>query len=244
MGYSADRENQIMRGECVISSNSIKNIFGTLDQSGWLSEQPEEFKRWAISVARSKTLRDGKYLYHAGDTPKGIYGVKSGSLEIEFPLVAEASEMVSFLRTSEGFWIGDAALLSRTNRIISIVSVGDCDLVFFPARAIKKLLAEQPHHWSSFYELIARNTLTVVRLLAESLSLTVKARVCRMLISLSENRLEAQITQDSLAKMLGIARPTLRRCLLDLTATSAIEVGYGKIRILNKTVLEHYKDEQ
>lgn len=207
-----------------------------------MAEQPDGFKEWAQRVARLRTFKTGQYLYHAGDAPDGLYGLRSGSVEIEFPLLAEAP--VSLLRTTEGFWIGDAALLSETNRIVSIVAVKECTFVYLPGTAVKKLLAEEPQHWRSFYDLSARNTFTAVTLLAESLSLTVRARVCRVLLGLSENRVEAQITQDSLAKMLGIARPTLQRCLTDLTALGAIESGYRKIKITRKDILKKFEDEQ
>lgn len=229
-------------GDCVISDISAKNSLGRLSQAGWLSEQPDEFREWAARVARSRSFKSGQYLYMAGDAPDGLYGLKSGSVEIEFPLIADAP--VSLLRKNEGFWIGDSALLSKTERIISIVAVQDCDFAYLPGAAIKHLLTEDPKHWHSFYDLSARNTLLAVKLLAESLSLTVRARVCRTLLSLSENRVEAQITQEALAKTLGIARPTLRRCLVDLTALGAIKAGYRKIRLLDKDLLKGFEDEQ
>lgn len=217
-------------------------MFGRLHRRGWFAEQPDDLKQKLQSIARLQTFRPGQYLYHAGDVPNGIFGLRSGSLEIEFPLVADSP--VTLLRKNDGMWIGDSALLSNTNRTVSIVAVQECSCVYLPGREIKALLKEEPHHWSSFYDLSARNTLLAVTLLAESLSLTVRARVCRMLMGLSQGRSEAEITQDALATMLGIARPTLRRCLIDLTSMGVVEIGYGKIKVIDKKALESFKDEQ
>jgi DNA-binding FadR family transcriptional regulator len=52
------------------------------------------------------------------------------------------------------------------------------------------------------------------------------------------------ITQEELAKLLGVARPTLRRCLVDLETQGAIETRYGKLRVVDASVLRVFKDEQ
>lgn len=217
-------------------------MLGFLENSGWLASQPQGLREWAADVAKVKSFKSGQYLYKAGDEPDGIYGLKSGSVEIEFPLLA--NEPVSLIRTNEGFWIGDSALLSKTNRIVSVLSVEESTFVFLPGHAVRKLLAESPEYWQSFYDLSARNTHLAVTLLAEALSLTVRARASRALLHLSKGRLEAHITQDSLANYLGIARPTVRRCLANLTKLGAIEPGYGKIRIKDKTLLASFENEQ
>lgn len=209
---------------------------------GWLASQPDSLKAWVACNAKVKHFKPGEYLYKAGDEPNGIYGLKSGSVEIEFPLLAD--EPVSLARTNEGFWIGDSALLSDTNRMVSVLSVQESVFVFIPGGAIRKLLADDPQYWQSFYDLSARNTYLAVTLLAETLSLTVRARAARALLNLSNGRVEAQVTQDSLANYLGIARPTLRRCLASLAELNAIELGYGKIRIRDKAILASFENEQ
>ncbi len=81
-------------------------------------------------------------------------------------------------------------------------------------------------------------------LLSEALSLTVRARVSRRLLQLAERSQEAPITQDDLAKLVGVTRGTLRRCLDDLAARGAIEMRYRKLRVLNAKVLSAFQDEQ
>lgn len=147
-------------------------------------------------------------------------------------------------RRNEGFWIGDMALLSETPRMISVRCTEECTFVHLSEHVIRQQLALEPGFWQCFYKLTTRNMETALTLLAEALSLTVRARVARRLLALSENRKEAQITQDALAKTLGIARPTLQRCMADLIATGAIESKYRRIAILNRALLETFIDEQ
>jgi len=55
---------------------------------------------------------------------------------------------------------------------------------------------------------------------------------------------EAAITQDDLARLLGVARATLRRNLTDLAERGAIELRYRKLRVLDPAVLVEFQDEQ
>lgn len=165
-----------------------------------------------------------------------------GGLQIEFPLLAD--EPVSVYRAEIGFWIGDAALLAGQTRMVSVVAAAQSRLLKLPARAVEKLLAERPEYWRAFYQLSARNVMTAVTLLSEALSLTVRGRVCRRLLTLSNGGEEVSITQNDLAHILGVARPTLRRCLVDLVEEGGIEIQYGKVCILDRAVLEAHRDEQ
>ena len=85
---------------------------------------------------------------------------------------------------------------------------------------------------------------TTVRILSETLALTVRARVCRRLLSLAERSNSVDITQEQLAQLLGVTRTTMRRCLADLESRGAIESTYGKVAIKDRSVLETFRDEQ
>lgn len=213
-----------------------------LNEVGWLAEQPAEFREWAASVGRWKWFRAGRVVYQAGDESDGAYGLAEGGLQISFPLVAE--EPVTVYRAEVGFWIGDAAELSSEYRLVTVAAATDTRLLHLPSSSIRTLLAQQPEQWRCFYRLSMKNFRLTVSQLAEALSLTVRARTCRRLLSISWPSGDATITQDELAQLLGVTRPTIRRCLQDLENLGAIETHYRKLRVTNRSVLEAFKDEQ
>ena len=219
-----------------------KTKLDPLDRVGWLSEQPPGFKQWALQIGRWKTFKKGEFIYHYGDPSDGIYGLGAGALQITFPLVAD--EPVVVYRAEVGFWIGDAAELTNTPRFVTLMAASESRLLHLPSWSIRVLLANSPEHWRSFYQLSASNERLAVTLLAEVLSLTVRARVCRRLLALSNGEGEASITQDDLAKLLGITRPTLRRCLDELEAHGAIKTRYRKLHVLTPEVLTSFQNEQ
>lgn len=213
-----------------------------LRQVGWLAEQPEDFQQWAQQIGRWKTFDKGQFVYHFGDPSDGLYGLASGDLQITFPLVAE--EPVIIHRAEVGFWIGDAAELANEARFVTIMAASKTRLLHLPSPAIRILLANNPEHWRSFYKLSNTNCRLAISLLAEALSLTVRARVCRRLLSLTKDGGDAAITQDELAKLLGVTRPTLRRCLADLEEQGAIKTQYRNVRVLDSVALARFQNEQ
>ncbi len=213
-----------------------------LDQVGWLCEQPQEFRDWVSKVARWRHFHRDQFIYLAGDKPDGLYGVASGGIEISFPLMA--SEPIVIYRAQVGFWIGDSADLSEGSRLVSLMASTDCRILHIPRHAVQRLLADTPQYWKSFYQLSHLNSATTLNLLAEALSLSVRARACRRLLQLTTNDEEVELTQDHLAKMLGLARSTVRSQLSELAAHGAIKIGYGKMRVVSRNILERYQDEQ
>ena len=213
-----------------------------LHEVGWLAEQSYDFKEWAEQVGRWKIFKKGQFIYHAGDRSDGLYGLASGSLQMTFPLVAE--EPVVIHRAETGFWIGDAAELTNRPRMVTLMAASQAKLLHLPSSAIKTLLANKPEQWRSFYQLSASNMHAAVTQLAEVLALTVRARVCRRLLALSDQDGFAAITQEELARLLGVARPTLRRCLADLEAQGGIETNYRKLRVVDSSILNAFKNEQ
>lgn len=218
------------------------NDIAPLDQIGWLARQPEEFRDWAARVGVWRSYAKGQFVYHAGDRADGLYGLAAGGLELTFPLIAE--EPVVVHRAEVGFWIGDAAELSDTPRMVSIQAAAPSRLLHLPGREVRGLLASHPEHWREFYRLSTTNVAAAVTLLSEVLALTVRARVSRRLLSLTSTGREAAITQEDLARLVGVARATLRRCLVDLAERGGVELRYRQVRVLDTAVLAAFTDEQ
>jgi len=213
-----------------------------LDRIGWLAGQSTEFRAWAARAGQWQIFGPGEFLYHAGDTATGLYGLADGGLEITFPLIAQ--EPVVVYRAEVGFWIGDSAELSGGGRMVSVMAAMPTRILRLPGPAIRGLLESSPRFWNAFYQLSTINLRNAVTSLAESLSLTVRARTCRRLLALTVDGPEATISQEDLAKLLGVTRSTMRRCISDLVGRGALTTGYRTLRVLDRDVLESFRDEQ
>jgi len=120
----------------------------------------------------------------------------------------------------------------------------ECRMLHLPHHAVMSLLKERPEYWQSFYHLATTNMTTSLNLLAEALSLSVRARICRRLLDLSSVEPSVHASQEHLAKSLGIARSAISVVLRSLVKDGAIKLGYREIRIVDRAALETYRDEQ
>jgi|AACY02.2.fsa_nt_gi cAMP-binding proteins - catabolite gene activator and regulatory subunit of cAMP-dependent protein kinases len=213
-----------------------------LDRIGWLAEEPDALRAAIAEAGRWRRFEAGQFLYQAGDPSSGLYGLAEGALDITFPLVAE--EPVTVHRAEIGFWIGDSAELSGTPRLVSVSAASPSRVLHVPGEAMRRILAARPEHWRALYRLSARNMETAVRLLSEALSLTVRARVARRLLALAGRDGAVSITQSDLAKLVGVTRATLQRCLSELEAGGVLRRGYAAVHVGDPLRLRRLADEQ
>ena len=141
-------------------------------------------------------------------------------------------------RAEPGFWIGDAALLSDTPRLVTVTAMTDARLLFVPGPAVVRLLQARPDMWPCFYMLSNINLATALELLAEALSCPPRVRIARQILRLSGDGDDTiAASQADIARLAGVTRATMRRGLGDLLTNGAIETGYRSIRIRDRGAL-------
>ena len=207
------------------SKKKVPSNLSPQDKIGWLAGESAEFKNWVQENGYWRRLAQGEDVYIAGDEPDGIYGLAHGILEISFPL--DDVTNVSIHRAEPGFWMGESALFSRERRMVSLSAATDCLVFHIPAAAMERLTIEKPESWRAFYRQSHINQKQTVRLLAESIALSPRARFSRLLLRLSENGGDIVGSQESLGALLGLRFTTCKRIAASLVAANAIESGYG-----------------
>ncbi|MCZ0964523.1 Crp/Fnr family transcriptional regulator [Paracoccus benzoatiresistens] len=209
--------------------------------TGWLAEQPRAFQTRMGMAGRWTTLLRGEILYTIGDAPNAIFGLGEGLLDVSIPITGD--EEVTIYRARPGFWIGDSALLAETARSITVSAAADSRVFRIPIGAVRRSLAEHPEDWTCFFRLNHANATLAVRILAEVLSLTPRARFARMLLRLATPDGLVRATQDDLGRMAGMSRAAFRRAFKALIETDAVRTEYGGLRIINRAALEHAAQE-
>jgi CRP-like cAMP-binding protein len=214
---------------------------GVLAEVGWLASQPAEFRAQMARAGTWRRANAGEVIYLAGDEPDGLYGLAEGALEILYPLVSD--EQVALHRAEPGFWIGEAAILSGKTRMVSISAASDCRLFFVPTSKLRRIVKDDPRHLQSILEQSNLNLTTALRLLAEALSLTPRARVARLLLRLADDGGAVEGSQEDFARVLGMTRSSVRRAMASLIDSGIIETGYRHHVIVDPDRLEQLTTE-
>lgn len=216
--------------------NSKSNGLGLLGEVGWLAESPQDFRTRIAALGRWIAVPRGKILYSVGDAPDALYGVGEGMVDISVPVDAE--EQVTVYRAAPGFWIGDGSLLADMPRLLT-VSVPVGSLLFrVPGVALARSLESHPSDWKHLHRLAGQNGALSVRMLAEALVLSPRARFARLLLRLATAEGWVESTQEDLGKLAGMSRAGFRRAFAALIDTGAVETGRGRIRIRDRAALE------
>lgn len=214
---------------------------GILAEVGWLASQPADFKVALARAGQWRTFGAGEIVYLAGDEADGLYGLAEGALELQYPLIGE--EQVALHRAEPGFWVGEAAILSGRTRIISLGAASDCRVFFVPAAKLRNIVDRDPRYLRAIFEQSHANQTIAVRLLAEALSLTPRARLARLLLRLADDTGAVEGSQEDFARVLGMTRSSVRRAMASLTDIGVIETGYRNHVILDPDHLERLTTE-
>jgi CRP-like cAMP-binding protein len=211
-------------------------ILRELADIGWLALQPPEFQDRMARIGRWVRLARGAPLYVVGETPKAMFGLAEGRVDISIPIGPDDEVVVH--RAPPGLWIGDGALLSGMPRVLSVRAATDCRLFRIERGALVRALDDHPGDWMYLHRLSTINGTLSVRILAEVLALPARVRFARLLLRLATPDGAVEATQEELGSMAGMIRAGFRRALHALIAAGVIETGRGTVRIHDRAALE------
>jgi len=227
------------------SDLSFDQAWGLLESAGWLAARDARKRRDLRTIARRRTCEPGDYLYHAGDTADGVYGLVRGTLDILIPRLDGEEQLVH--RAEPGFWVGDLALFARQQRLIGVRAAARSDMVYLPQDQLRRLIRQDSELIADFYMLTHANMTTALQLLGTLAVPGAEKRLALRLLLQSEATREddgwIHLSQECLAEFVALSPQSVRRALHGLKARGLIDIGYGKFRIVDRealAILSHY----
>ncbi len=224
--------------------SELDAALSVMEQSGWYADRSEEVKGILAKEAQLRSYGKRENVFLAGDPSAGLYGLAEGSLQ----LMVDRSDgdQVVMHRAEPGFWIGDLALFANKGHQLSAWAANHVKMVFVPASALWRLTEEDPKLLLEFYELTYANVQSLFKVYGSLSRESALQRVASRLILQSELKASdgdwLHISQNELAEMLNHSLPTLQRSLRHLADSKIIELGYGKIKILDSDALTRIND--
>jgi CRP-like cAMP-binding protein len=220
-------------------SPTLKEALELLSKHGWYGGRSQEFRTAIAAIARLRAYDVGEPLYHFGDAPNGVFGLARGALDIALPR-SDGLEVTAH-RAGPGYWVGDLALFSNESRLMSLYAAEPSFVVHLPEKPLRGLLRKQPRFFEDFYALSHQGMALALRVLADMTTSPSEARVGLRLLLDADTMLEPDgwfhITQATLAPMVALSVPSLRRILHKMEASGLIETNYGRIRIADRNRL-------
>lgn len=181
-------------------------------------------------VLEVKRVQDGTVVFRAGQSQAGVWIVREGRVELSVGSGPRRA-VVHILRA--GDVDGDIELLLDMPMPYTARALTAATCLHLSNDAFDRLIRNNPtiaRRWLSSVALrLATSQTRILGLLGHSLT----EQVVRLLLDEATNGV-VELTQRTIAAMLGVRRPSLNKILKDLEADRLISTGYGSITILDE----------
>ncbi|MEJ8857927.1 Crp/Fnr family transcriptional regulator [Variovorax robiniae] len=220
------------------------NVFA---DNPWFKALPPAEAEALLAATTPRHLAAGEFLYQQGDAVNastgGFFGLVSGLLKL-CVLHPDGNEAILTI-IEPGNWIGEVAVLEGAPRTNTAIAAIDTDVLVVSPDKFSQLM-QRPAFSQAVARLLAMRVRLASGLVGDSVLQSTHERIVRRLVLLAhgdmtestELRSVISTSQDTLAMMLGISRPTLSKELQVLVKQGAIAVRYGRIEILDMALLQ------
>lgn len=183
-----------------------------------------------IAEVGEQTHAGGTFVFREGDPSARIHILRSGQVELS-RMIGGRRVALQVLRPGDVF--GDVPALLGEPEPFDARAVIDSTLLSLETQELFRLLASRPrltHRWMvSLAERMSGLQTRLVDLLAGGL----EAQVARYLLRVARDDGRVEISQAQLASLLGAQRTSVQRVLKNLEDAGLIEVGYGRVELLD-----------
>jgi CRP-like cAMP-binding protein len=198
-----------------------------------------------LRSARCRMVAAREIVFLRDDPTDGLYGVLSGSVLIVVDSV-EGKELV-LNKHGAGEFFGEVSLLDGEGRSATAVAYEPSRLVHIDRDKLLDFLKQRPDALLRIVQLLCARMRRVTHLVEESIFLDVSARLARQIVALTDARMPPHehsatatlhLSQDDLARMLGVSREFVSKQLTAWRDSGIVELGRRRLTIRDTRALE------
>jgi cAMP-binding proteins - catabolite gene activator and regulatory subunit of cAMP-dependent protein kinases len=205
----------------------------------------EELERIA-AVAVPRSYPRGVRVFHEGDQSDACYIVRSGNLRV----TREHSDgrAIALATLGPGDFFGELAMFDGGTRSASVETLSEVELLAVPAGDMRRVIAEHGDIAAKLIVAITRRLRETNERVTRQSFQTVPSRVAGVLLrliaeeTLPEGRdgITVRMTQADLAQLAGTSRESVSRFLATLERAGVVQVGRGRVTVLDPHRLRAY----
>jgi CRP-like cAMP-binding protein len=209
-----------------------------------LSSLPERLSAQLFAGAKSCHLRTGDALFAAADSG----GLEQGLLKVIITSPRGEERILTILGPGE--IAGELSIIDRQPRSASVIAIKDCELSFISQQNFENCIKQDPDIYRYLVNVLALRLRETDEAVAADSFLSVKARLARALLELTEYLgedagagrvlMRHKINQRDLAAMAGVARENVSRALSDWKRRDLVTHSSGFYCLNDITTLKRY----
>jgi CRP-like cAMP-binding protein len=218
------------------------DLSGTIGKTMLFSGlDPDDLRRLA-GIARESSLAAGHGLFEQGDESDGLYIVVTGIIRIY--LTAQDTREATINLLEDGEVIGEMGLLDGLPRSAGAAALTDVRLIFIPREPFMSLLDTSPKLARSIILMLCERLRAANAQVDQAIFHDLRHRLIVLLrhLAVIHGRVEddvsivdMELTQGTLAQMLGASREAVNKQLRALAKDGKIAVKGNHIEIFRST---------
>ena len=208
-----------------------------MTRDGWLSRQPEAFRREVLRRARVEVFQPGEAFYHVGDPPGGIYGLVWGLMTVTSAPGSSLPRMIHL--GAPGLWTGEAPYMIGGPRLLSLRAVAECRALHLPLDAMEAMTVANPRAARNFGQISLINIGTLLRMVDDLLIKDPARRIGAVLLRIGATA-PIPLSQSEIGEMACATRKQVNYALRRFEASGWVTHGYRTIALADPAALRRY----
>lgn len=224
------------------------DLWAIIQAGRWFSALPPALAEQLQTQAKPRLLTAGEWLFRRGDAPCGLYAVARGALTIAGTAAMGEQTRTALLTLVEPpMWLGEIALFDEAPRTHDAYAATHCTLLHIPHQPLRQWLDAHPQYWRDMALLLTDKLRHSLIALEEQTVLSAPQRLAHRLVQMAHSydqwndnlrtRRELAVSQEQLARMLGLSRQTANQILQELQQAGILQLRRGKLEVLDLNAL-------
>ena len=189
------------------------------------------------ALCTRRQLAAGEVLFVKGDEGDALYGIRRGQIRIATG--TEAGKRLTLNVLGPGDLLGEIALLDGRPRTADAIAAEPTELFMVRRQDFLRLLEREPRIAVHLIELLCERVRWISERMEETALLPLEVRLARRIRALAADfGTDLHISQEELGILLGVTRESVNRQLQQWRRQGIIELGRGRIRLLEPERLE------
>jgi len=185
----------------------------------------------------------GEFIFHAGDSEGGLYGVVTGGVGVHLPSDEGISVLAHVMRC--GGWFGYGPLIRGRRRSMSFSLIEPSVLLHLPLAAAQEIAQRSALHQRAILSVSEYGMDVAAKVIETLLIRNTDRRIASTLLRVApapddaRSATEVILTQSQLGEMASAERQVVNRALKRLEASGAIRLLYRRIEIVDRAALQN-----
>lgn len=201
-----------------------------------LDPLPPDQRRQLLAAGRLRRFARKEVIFHEGDPGDTLHLVQRGHVAVR--ITTPLGDVATLTVVGPGQTFGELALMdTAARRSATCIALDRAETWSLHRDQFARLRRENAAIDRFLIDLLAGYVRRLSEHLVQALYLPADQRVALRLLGLAETYLghpDIPLTQDDIASLAGTSRATVNRVLGELEQAGALQVGRGRITVLNR----------